>query len=500
MHDPALHLFVDDYHIRNRFGLTRVFGQLRKRREPVVRDVPGRYAGWGTALREPGPDGRFRLWYQSVSNANHHEIATAGVFGGGKELGYFPDRHPDAVEPHLMSVVSYAESGDGLFWECPEVGRVEWQGSTANNIVLDGAAAAGQFDGTLTNMDTPSVIRDADEPDADQRYKLVMHWETFHVWDNQVSNLDRSDQYMAKVWASRAKYLTTSPDGIAWDAPLERIKECAGSGDYSGVSRDERNHRYWFADRAPIGFPGKGYRSAAYCVSEDLRHWPDDVDMVFGPGEYEDYGRRFEHHGIVPFNYGDQDLCFLELSITGRPIASSIGSHRDGERWQLMRGIDQPFLRLGPLGAPDSSIVAMTRNAPLRIGDELLFLYNGREGRGGTICAATLRLDGFAGLAVDERVTLRHATPALLITHPLQVQAERLELNLEGAAGCRVALLDGSARAIPGFELEACEPVDGDAVRAPVAWKGRTDLSALVGRAVMVLIELAGGTLWSVRL
>ena len=514
MHDPALHLFVDDYHIRNLFALRRVHGALEKLTEPVVRDVPGRFAVWGTALREP--DGRLRLWYESQANARVHEASSAGVYGKGADFGYSPERYPDAVPETQTTVISYAESRDGRSWELPDVGRVSWRGSSANNIVLDGTGAERQFHGALSSMDAPSVIRDDAEPDDRRRYKLICHWETIHVHDNRISNLGRSEEYMDRVSAARAKYLNTSPDGIDWSTPLERIKECAGGSDYGGVTRDERNGRYWFSDRAPVGFPGWRYRSAAYCTSSDLQSWPQTVEMVFSPAEYEDYGRRFEHHGMVPFNYGDQDLCFLEHSIKGQPIAGVLGSHRDGERWRLVNGV-APFLGVGPRGAFDADVVAMTRNAPFRYDDRLLFLYNGRkrapgggqqvgtiaagEMRSGVIAAAMLRLDGFAGLTVDHPTLRRHDAPALLITHPLSVQAHKLQINVRGHhSSCRVALLDEAAKEIPGFELANCKPIAEDAVRATVTWRERADLRAIRAARVMVLFRLEAGTLFSFRL
>lgn len=504
MYDPSLHLFVDDDHIRNYFALQRIFGTLEKHPEPVLADIPGRQVAWGSVVQEA--DGRFRLWYQSVCESSPHEMSNAGVYGRGDEFGFFPERFPAAVRATQTSVISYAESEDGLIWVKPDLGLVEWQGSTANNIVLDGARAAAQFDGALTNMDTVTMLRDDTDPNAQQRYKLICHWETIHVWDNRVSNLGRAESYIDQMWAARAKYLTTSPDGIHWDAPLVRIKECAGGGDYAGITRDERNQRYWFSDRAPIGLPGLRYRSAAFCTSPDLYHWPETVEMVFAPGAYEDYGKRYEHHGLIPFNYGDQDLCFLEYSITGRPIAGVLGSHRDGERWRLVNG-HTPFLSLGPAGAFDAEIVAMTRNAPFRDGDRLLFFYNGRgvplgqQKRIGRLGVATLRLDGFAGLAVDELALRRHQLPAMLLTHPLTVQNDELQLNLAGHRGtAKVALLDEAAQPIPGYTLEQCLPLAEDGVRTPVRWQEQATISALHGRRVMVLVQIQAGILYAVRL
>ena len=60
MHDPALHLFVDDHHIRNAFCLKRVFYPLEQDHKACLVDGEGRYLGWACVMRE---EGKFRCWY-----------------------------------------------------------------------------------------------------------------------------------------------------------------------------------------------------------------------------------------------------------------------------------------------------------------------------------------------------------------------------------------------------------------------------------------------------
>jgi len=505
LHDPALHLFVDDRHVRNLFAMKRVFGRPRKIPEPAMEDIEGRLVAWGSALQEP--DGRFRLWYQSIISESPHELATAGVWGRGDNYGFFPSRHPGAAREWQTSVISYAESADGLHWRKPELGLVEWRGSKKNNIVLDGSQAARATKGRLTNMDSVSVVRDEEAPEA-ERYKLISHWETVHCWDNRVSHLNRPQEDMTRFWAHRAKYLNTSADGLHWNPLPVRIKNCAGGGDYCGVTRDERNGRWWLNDRAPLAPSELGYgvRTAGLCSSDDLYHWPDTVEQVFPLGEYEDFGARYEHHGMTPFNYGDQDLGYLELSIKGRVIANLLVSHRDGQSWRLVNGYE-PFLGVGEDASRDEGTVNATRNPPLVKADRLLIPYNRRrldddKGRPiGRLMLATLRLDGFAGFTVDEAASARHAKGAMLQSGPIKVCSGRLQINIEGhRSSARVGLLDESGRWIDGYRLDECLSIDENNVRAPVKWKNRADLEGLMGRNVIVMVQLQSGTVWSIRL
>ena len=135
---------------------------------------------------------------------------------------------------------------------------------------------------------------------------MICHWESVHCWDNQVYKLGRSEAYIKRMWDARAKYVTSSPDGIHWTAPLVRIKAASGGGDYCGVTRDDRHGGYWFNDRARAGVPGiPGIRTAGLCQSRNLYNWPAGLEQVFPVGEWEDFGRKYEHHGMVPFTYGE---------------------------------------------------------------------------------------------------------------------------------------------------------------------------------------------------
>jgi len=85
---------------------------------------------WGNVLHEE--DGRLRMWYWAFPPAD-----------GEPDVGGF----------------CYAESTDGLRWEKPELGLVEFRGSRANNIFLprhlelQGRERDGTAIGTLTGCD-----------------------------------------------------------------------------------------------------------------------------------------------------------------------------------------------------------------------------------------------------------------------------------------------------------------------------------------------------------
>jgi hypothetical protein len=225
------------------------------------------------------------------------------------------------------------------------------------------------------------------------------------------------------------------------------------------------------------------------------------------PGPFEDYGKGFEHHGWTPFNYGDQDLGLLEISFAGPPIFSLLMTHRDGQRWRVA-SYDTRVLQIGPKGAMDDLIVAVTCNPPFVVdgGRKLRFYYNGRHGVGETkertagLFAAEMRLDGFAGMTVDNVAVQRYKQPAVLQTQLLAVTQEMLQLNIANhRQSAQVALLDESLKAITGYDVGDCLPIDEDNPRAAIRWKDHADVSALKGHNVHVLVKLSAGTIYSVR-
>jgi hypothetical protein len=94
------------------------------------------------------------------------------------------------------------------------------------------------------------------------------------------------------------------------------------------------------------------------------------------------------------------------------------------------------------------------------------------------------------------------------VTKPLLVPpgTSRLLLNSKASAGggIRVGLLsatDGS-RPLPGFELEASVPIEGDVYSAEVVWQEKgPDLSGLAmgATAVKLSFELRSAELYSYR-
>ena len=109
--DPHLHLLVDDDELQSVKHLQRIVNQPRKRPQPILSaDRPWegeRAQAWGSVIQEP--DGLFRMWYFAMNTERRWDELDVG--------GY-----------------CYAESRDGVNWEKPDLGTLNFRGTSRNNL------------------------------------------------------------------------------------------------------------------------------------------------------------------------------------------------------------------------------------------------------------------------------------------------------------------------------------------------------------------------------
>jgi hypothetical protein len=161
-------LFIDTRFVRDGAGVGLRMNPPVKAGVALRGDRPwdaGWVSGAGTVLEEGG---RFRMWYSALP-----------------EVARFED---DVFR------LCYAESRDGIVWEKPNLGLYEWQGSSANNILLE--TSIENAGGVFLDPSAP--------PEA--RYKLLA-----------IGNLP------ANTPEGRGLYVYTSPDGLRWKLHPRRV-------------------------------------------------------------------------------------------------------------------------------------------------------------------------------------------------------------------------------------------------------------------------------------
>ncbi len=383
---------------------------------------------WHTIMQDPDPLDpayRYRLWYEA--------------YAGMGDLG---------------SMLAYARSRDGLEWEKPNLGLVEFEGSKENNLVFRGALGHGQHGGT--------VFVDPTAP-PEERYRY------FYLGGKGVCG-------------------AVSPDGLHWAPVAEDNDTLVQWGS------DTQNTCFWDPDRqAYVAFLRSwSPRMVSRTESKDFRTFPDPV-LVLAPDELDPPDSDLYNNAAIKYPYA-ANAYFIFTSLYHHPsdkLWVELAVSRDSVEWE--RPSREPFIPNGPEGEWDSGVLYRGVGL-LRMGDELWLSYYGRvathntygdkEYQGGYSFAVS-RLDGFASMNAGEEL-------GELVTVPLVFSGKRLVLNLEvlRGGGAKVELQDEAGKPLPGFTQADCDQMVCDDVSRVVTWRGKSDLSALAGKPVRLRFVL----------
>ncbi|MCL4692240.1 MAG: hypothetical protein KJ060_06995, partial [Candidatus Hydrogenedentes bacterium] len=135
---------------------------------------------------------------------------------------------------------------------------------------------------------------------------------------------------------------------------------------------------------------------------------------------------------------------------------------------------------------------------PIPMGDELWIYYGGRSlehyepptDTNGSLCLATLRMDGFASMGGT----------GTLVTKPLTLDGDTLYLNADAEGGeIRVEILDAeSGNPIEKFGGSDCTAVLTDSVRHAIKWNESDGIDSMRERPVRLRINLKNAHLYAI--
>src|SRR5439155_17947254 len=354
----------------------------------------------------------------------------------------------------------YATSLDGIHWEKPNLGLVEFEGSRANNILF-----------RRTREDhMPQVIATPWETDPARRYKLV----------NYDYGRTKPDHVVSGFWGA------TSPDGIHW-TPVPANPILTDPGDVGHFVWDPHTRQYLGYPKTFAPVRGHRRRAVGFTSTRDFEAFPP-AELILAPDVFDDRWvtadrQHTDFYGLSAFPYQAGYIGFLWVfRITdGRndgPIYAELVSSRDGIRWIRQEGERPAILAPGAAGSWDSGMI-FTATQPLVEGDRIKLYYGGFDvthsvkGGKAAIGLATLRKDGFASLDAG-------GEEATVLTRPLRNARGSLAVNADVSAGgaLRVEVLDTAGGVAPGYGRDDCDPLSGRGVEQPVTWRDRRELPA----------------------
>lgn len=443
-YDPAIgqqqELLIDDYRIEAASGLERVVhpgtktGPVLTPTEPWESNMVQIY---GSAFWDPSY-GKYRMYY-------------AGIASGWRML--------------------YAESDDGITWEKPELGLVEYQGSTANNIVLAPGGSGG-------------VIYDPHDPDPNRRYKMMT-----------LPNPPRTYQAFF------------SPDGFTWTP--SPVSPALPAADVITVDYDEENGRFIAMSKQPYGV-----RAFFLSTSTDFVHWSTPeyalaADALDQQIAHDNGALEAQTYGLPAMAYGNDYVGFpwmleiTELAPDGTtgggvdgPSYVQIAASRDLRHWH--RPDRSQVVELGPDGTWDDGMIFTSSNLIVTDTDVSMY-YGGWDDthgvpggqRSAAIGRVTWRKDGWVSMRAG-------AETGTLTTKELDGSGDSLFVNavLGSGGSLRAEILDAAGDPLPGFGLADSNPVTGDQLKAELTWDG-ADFAAIGDQPVKIRFHLTGGDLYS---
>ena len=327
-------------------------------------------------------DGIFKCWYSPFI------IDTSSK---GMTLEEWNAKPYDVPNNREMAIC-YATSKDGITWEKPEMGLVEFEGSKANNILWRGSGDTGEhWDGPHGS----GVFKDLHDPDPARRYKAFLKAEILSV--------------------------AFSPDGIHWGDAMPRPEaDSAGDthnnalwaptlGQYVGITRE------W---GAPFG------RQVARTTSDDFLEWTSSEVVLEGiDANFQTYAMPVFFHGGIYLGLAaihDQTTDRVWTELTWSP--DTIEWHRVSPGTPLIPNSEEE--RAYDWGCVYAGAY------PVFLDDEIRIYYGGSDGlhtswRNGYFCLATLRPDGFAGYTPETTGV------ASLTTTPITNQKGALQLSAD---------------------------------------------------------------------
>jgi hypothetical protein len=429
-----MELFVDKHRIESLNGVELELHEPQ-RMETVIRfddRWDGKYSGYYTVFED---DGLFRMYYRGWS---------------GFEDG--------------AQVACYAESKDGVHWVKPNLGLVEYEGSTKNNIVLKCPQDMGTHNFSPFKDTKPGVP-------AEEKYKAL---------------------------GGRPVRAFVSGDAIHWRRLVEEPVLTKGAF-------DSQNLAFWDANRgkyaAYFRVFREGVRAVSTATSEDFVHWsePTPIDLGDTPPEHL-YTNATLPYFRAPHYYFSLPKRFMptrmRLPDHGDPGVSEgvFLSSRDGLHFD--RTFMEAFIRPGRDRSNWGDRCSLPTWGILQTAPDEMSIYFGQHYGYPTnhIRRGVLRLDGIASASAGY-------AGGELVTRPIRFRGKKLVLNYAtaGSGSIQVEIQDVEGKALPGFSMEDATELYGDEIAEVYKWKSGSDVSGLSGKPVRLRFLLKDADLYSYR-
>ena len=451
--------------------LQLVSGRAAARKNPIVLDrgEPGepddavvRYPGTVIQVGE-----ELRMWYLAYGSLDAPRGSTSPTPESNQSVHARP--------PALMRLC-YAVSRDGLSWQKPSLGLVEYNGSRDNNII--------DLLGGRCELTIAPIIYDPDDPDPARRFKMNFE----------------STKYKARF------AVAYSPDGLRWTEsprnPVGPWMEQAGLIRFNGCYYvNGQGGSHYGALRTMVNFASydfehwtqsscMGFRRDNIPPRPMAAYWNIDEEVHQGAGLWD---RGNVIIGIYGMWHGhptsDRSRVAMDLGLV---VSNDALTYREPvPDYRFIPSYEESDVRAGE----DPALVQ--GQGMCNVGEQTLFWYGPWRGEGVRLATWPRdRLGYFEAFSASQLDWARHLGQWTIdvvdevephcITCPIQVEGDRARvyLNIDGIgehSSVTVELLDRELRPITGYSGDHCIPLTRPGLREPVVWKQKEDLGGTNG-------------------
>lgn len=461
-----LELFVDDHLIERLAGAAHHMHRPTPAEIVFKFDKPweGNVCGYSAILHDGE---KYRLYYRGWN--------------------FLPTQSDHQVIPNYC--VAYSD--DGLTFTRPNLGLVDYKGSTDNNIILEGDDYHSFSPFVDTRPGTP----------ANERFKALA-----------TTSGHKAHELIAYV----------SADGLTWkpirDEPI--IDKSRGAFDSMNLafwSPHENCYlcygRTWSHATADSVYGGK--RTISRYTSKDFINWEGPFAMQFAgtpmeefytsstipypraPHIYLAFPKRFVK-GASPLTQAQADAMEILPSQRGDVSDGVLLSSRGGNQYDrlFMEAFVPPGRDQGNWAARSiMSVWGMAQTAD----DEISLYYQQNYGLPtASVKRYTLRTDGFASIRAPWQ-------GGEFTTKPITFTGKELKLNFatSAAGSVKVEIQSPAGRPFEGFTLDNAVTMTGDYLDQPAQWgdktSPKTDVSSLIGKEVRLRFVMRDADLYAMK-
>ncbi|MBL8848110.1 MAG: hypothetical protein JNG89_00410 [Planctomycetaceae bacterium] len=404
---------------------------------------------YGSIVREGG---RFRMWYIAGDNDGMQTVANKTAYFGWR--------------------AAYAESEDGIHWNKPYLGLVEYRGNRRNNLLkIDPPDVTG-----LTLV----LLHEPEDPDPKRRYKMMhqIRWAEAPAfgWTTSVPLFSR-DGYEWKLETKGApqNYAISTND---MPLPPEHTEQ-SGLYKWQGMyylTGQQLSPWAYLADGSECGRIMTSFRSS------DFVNWKQSKTLNYVRHGYVSMPQALGKESHSPASVWNRGNVLLGLhglwngapNLADRTMPMGLLISNDGLHFREPVP-DSVFVPHGEDGAWDARGLLSGQEFE-HVGD-LTYIWYGTwnlseprsENTPGAVGLLTMRRDGFGSLS-----PMSAGAPAELVTCTFDAGlADRLVVNADGLgndARLRIELVDELERPVAGFSGDRAALVADSGVLTPVRW------------------------------